>query len=200
MSRFLIVLALAATFLAIACDRGGSSSTPTPSNAENAVVGPAIYPLRLSLRDEDGHAASLDRFRGHPVILSMFYASCPSACPLTMSRIQSIERALPTLDRENLRVLLVSFDAERDTPAVLRKTALAHSLDSRWMLASASAEDARTLAAALGVTYTKLPDGEFSHSSVLVLVDEQGQPLARVEGIESDVSPIVLALTKTHRS
>ena len=200
MSRFLFVLALAATLLGAACDRASSSSSPSPAGVESESVGPAIYPLGLSLVGEDGRSVSLDTFRGHPVIVSMFYASCPSACPLTMSRIQTVERALPSVERENLRVLLVSFDPDRDTPDVLRKTAEAHGVDSRWLLASASTEDARTLAAALGVTYTKLPSGEFSHSSVLVLLDEQGRPLVRVEGVTSDVSPITLALTKRSRS
>ena len=201
MSQFFFVVALVAALFGIACDRGQSSTTSTTASTQTSAIGPAIYALGLSFVGPDGSSVSLDAFRGHPVIVSMFYASCPSACPLTMSRIQSIERALPNAERQNLRVLLVSFDPERDTPDVLRKTAESHGVDSRWLLTSAkNDDDARTLAAALGVTYAKLPNGQFSHSSVLVLLDEEGRPLVRVEGVTSDVAPIVDSLTKNHRS
>ena len=45
----------------------------------------------------------------------------------------------------------------------------------------AQANDVRRIAAVLGVQYKRLDDGEFSHSSALVLLDAQGRVLARSE-------------------
>lgn len=191
-----IVMLLAA--LLAACDRAPAPSPEASSTSET--IGPSIYPLATPLRDQDGHVIALDTFRGHPVIVSMFYASCPSACPLTISRIQAIERELTPAEQADLRVLLVSFDREHDTPAVLREAADSHHVDERWKLTSASTDDARALAAALGVTYTKRPEGGFSHNSVLMLLDRDGRTVARVEGATTDTSAIVHALSARDRS
>ena len=41
----------------------------------------SIYALSASLVDQRGRQVGLDLFRGHPVLISMFYATCPDACP-----------------------------------------------------------------------------------------------------------------------
>ena len=43
--------------------------------------GPSIYELGSTLRDEKGQTRGLDAFRGHPVLVTMFYGSCATACP-----------------------------------------------------------------------------------------------------------------------
>ena len=65
-------------------------------------------------------------------------------------------------------MLLVSIDPERDTPAALRKLADERRIDtSRWTLAHADAAAVRRIAAALSIQYRKLPNGEFSHSTII---------------------------------
>lgn len=182
-----------------ACDR--STAERAQVDAEPAVaLGPSIYPLTLPLRDEHDRAITLDAFRGHPVVLSMFYASCPSACPLTIHRLQALEQELSPADRASLRILLVSFDPEHDTPEVLRHAAQSHGIDDRWDLAAGGDDDVRALAAAMGVTYTKLPEGGFTHNSVLLALDADGRPIARVEGATGDTASIVAALKGRPRS
>ncbi|HEX7030577.1 MAG TPA: SCO family protein, partial [Gammaproteobacteria bacterium] len=71
-------------------------------------------------------------------------------------------------------------DPRRDTPEHLREIALRRGVESeRWILARTSAEGTRPLAAVLGIQYKALPDGEFNHTSVLVLLDADGRELAR---------------------
>ncbi|MGH7284392.1 MAG: SCO family protein [Polyangiaceae bacterium] len=197
MKRIGICCALLALAL-VACDRSrASSGAPSSSDEVAAAIGPSIYPLGLSFRDQDDRTISLDVFRGHRVIVSSFYASCPSACPLTISRIQSVERELGSVDRADLRVLLVSFDPEHDTPPVLRATAESHHLDASWDLTSATESDARTLGAALSIPFTKLPNGGFSHGSSIIVLDEGGRPVARADGPSADLAPLVTSL-KAH--
>ena len=43
----------------------------------------SIYHLDVTMTDQQGTAVSLDAFRGHPVVISMFYATCPNVCPQT---------------------------------------------------------------------------------------------------------------------
>lgn len=135
----------------------------------------SIYHLDVKLTDQYGTAQSLDTFRGHPVVISMFYATCPNVCPVLISTIQMMERKLPADKLAQLRVILVSVDPEIDTPEILNRVAIRHRIDlDRWKLTRASPRDVRKIAALLSVKYRQLPDGEFNHTSVLTLVDNDG--------------------------
>ena len=132
--------------------------------------------MQVALTDQGGKAVKLDLYAGHPVLVTMFYGSCPHVCPMLVSTIQRYERELPEASRGRLRVLLVSLDPERDTPAKLTEVAQRHHADlARWTFARADARDVRRLAAALNILYRQLPDGEFSHSTVITLLDAQGR-------------------------
>lgn len=169
--------------------------SPAPGPRQPAVaLGPSIYDLTVPLTDAAGHQLGLDADRGHPTLISMFYGSCASACPVLVDEIGRTVAALPPSKQADVRVLLVSFDAARDTPARLGELAQLHHLDDRWTLASAGDEDARTLAAVLGIRYRPVPGGQFSHTSVVVALDGEGQPIARLDGL-GDPAPLVAALS-----
>ena len=144
----------------------------------------SIYQLTSRITDQDGGEQRLDTYRGHPVVITMFYGTCPHVCPLLISTIQKMERQLAPEDRARLRVLMVSIDPEKDTPHLLREVADRHHVDDgRWKLTRASPEDVRKIAAVLGIRYRKLPDGEFNHSTVLTLLDRDGVIRARTSRI-----------------
>jgi len=157
---------LAALALTVAC--GAAAAPPTP--------GDSLYQLALPLIDQSGKAVGLDLYAGGPVLVTMFYGSCPHVCPMLIATAQRYERELPEAGRQRLRVLMVSLDPDRDTPAKLGEVAQRHRVDlARWTLARTGADDVRRLAAALGIQYRKLPDGEFSHATVITLLDPQGR-------------------------
>lgn len=72
------------------------------------------------LVDHTGRAVSLGDFRGRAVLLFFGYASCPDVCPLTLARL---DRVLSGMGRaaEDVEVLLVSVDPQRDTPEALSR-------------------------------------------------------------------------------
>lgn len=146
--------------------------------------GDSVYALSASLVDQRGRAVGLDLFRGHPVLISMFYASCPDACPLLIADLQRMERELPPRIKADLRIVLVSLDPERDTPDALQALARARRVDeSRWRLLRAPEDTVRDIAALLGVKYRRLPDGSFNHSSVITLLDPDGAIVVRDDAI-----------------
>jgi protein SCO1/2 len=151
-----------------------SAVARTRTHADTA----SLYDLPVRLRSSDGHTLGLGAQRGHVVLVTMFYATCPAACPVLIEEVRHVVQAAGDPD---VRVVLVSFDAERDTPARLRELAAARHLDARWTLASASETDARMLAAALAIKYRKLGDGSFSHTAAIVALDAEGRPFARVD-------------------
>ncbi|MEW6167062.1 MAG: SCO family protein [Pseudomonadota bacterium] len=157
----------------------------------------SVYQLQMPLRTQAGADAPLDVYRGHPVLISMFYASCGYVCPMLVHSLQRLDQGLDAPARAKLRVLLVSFDAERDTPEVLKETAAKHGVDTtRWTLASAAPEDVRKLAAVLGIRYRKLPDGGFNHATIVTLLDGDGRALARSERPAQPDAELIDALRK----
>ena len=73
-------------------------------------------------------------------------------------------------------------ELSREVREFVKAQAEKRKLDTtRWTLARSEAPAIRKLAAALGIQYRELPDGEFSHASVLVLLDREGRIAARTE-------------------
>lgn len=184
--RMILIGALAAV---VGCGRGDAheSAFTAPKSASYSELpagGASVFDLELELTDQRGRRLSLENFRGRPTVVSMFYADCPYACPTLISDVRRLEEKLDEATREGLRVLLVSFDSERDTPERLGAVARERKLDGeRWTLARASEDHVRELAAVLGFKYRRLSDGGYNHSSAIVLLRSDGTMAARSEGL-----------------
>jgi protein SCO1 len=162
-----------------------------------ALPNDSVYQLPLQLTDQHGKTADWRRHRGQPQVVAMFYTSCQYICPLIVDSGKAVEHALAPAEQEKLGFLLVSMDPGRDTPAALMKVATQRKLDAtRWSLASPRAEDVRGVAGVLGVRYRQLADGEFNHTSALVLLDRDGRIVARTEKIGGAVDPGFLAVVR----
>jgi len=147
----------------------------------------SIYQLHAQLTTQSAATVGLDVYRGSPTLISMFYGSCPAACPMLITAMQVYESHLDPAARARLRVLLVSFDASRDTPQHLDSVATLHHADpKRWTFASASDSDARKIAAVLGISYRRLPNGEFDHSLLITLLDSEGRIVASTTTLVGD--------------
>lgn len=167
MTRFTVgaLLVLLATALASAL---ATAQSPYPPQS--------IYHLDAELIDQSGERHGLDLYRGHPVLITMFYGQCPMACPVLIDTVRAVERAADPQQRAALRVLLVSIDPEHDTPQALHALAQTRRIDlSRWTLAQADEATVRKLAAVLNVQYRRLPDGQYNHASVISVLSPEGE-------------------------
>lgn len=139
----------------------------------------SVHRLDALLTDQDGRDFRLADLRGKPVLVAMFYTSCKYICPLIVDSMRGIDHALDDAGRQGLRVLLVSMDPARDTPQALRAVVDQRGLDTaRWTLARTEADQVRRLAAVLGVRFRALADGEFNHTSSIILLDREGRRVA----------------------
>jgi protein SCO1/2 len=160
----------------------------------------SIYQLQAVLTNQSGVQHGLDVYAGQPVLVTMFYGSCPAACPLLIDTLKAVERAAPPEQRERLRVLLISIDPQRDTPQSLQELARVRHIDvSRWTLARTDAATVRKIAAVLDVQYRQLPNGDFNHASVITLLSPKGEILARSTMLAKADSALLEAEAKSHR-
>ena len=142
----------------------------------------SVYHLQVPVEDHLGQTSGLDLYRGKPVLVTMFYTSCPHVCPMLISTIQFTESELSEQELASLRVLTISIDPERDTPGKLLETMQRHHVDAnRWSMVRSSPGDLRTIAGVLGVRYKKLADGEFNHTTRIILLDREGTQVASTE-------------------
>jgi len=155
----------------------------TAQSSDGSLLPPSsVYHLQASVEDQFGEITALDRYKGQPVLVTMFYTSCPHVCPLLISTIKLTESKLSAEERADLRVLTISIDPERDTPEKLRETLERHSVDnSRWSMTRSQPGDVRTIAGVFGVRYKQLPDGEFNHTTRIILLDRKGVQVASTE-------------------
>jgi protein SCO1 len=150
-----------------------------PSMASAALPGDSVYQLDLPLTNQDGKVSKLADLRGSPVLIAMFYTSCKYVCPLIIDSMLRVDKALTPAERSRLRVVLVSFDPEHDTPEALKAAAELRHLDlARWSLARTDAESVRKLAAVLGVQYREISPGEYNHSAIISVLDKNGRNVA----------------------
>ena len=157
----------------------------------------SVYQLKAPLTAQDGREIGLDVYRGKPVLVTMFYSSCQATCPLIIETLRAVEKKLPPAQLKDLRVLLVSIDPEHDTPEALAATARERRIDTgRWTLARADERTVRQVAAALGVQYRKLPDGQFSHATQVSVLDAQGKIVAQSDRLGSADEKLVAAIAR----
>jgi protein SCO1/2 len=174
------------------------SGSPSPSSTAVAPTPPlpadSVYHYPGELTDQDGGAFTLAARRGRPQLVAMFYTSCRYVCPLIIDSARAVEHALAPEERAGLDVLLVSLDPARDDVAALKRVFERRRLPAdRWTFARTDERSVRALAALLGVRYRALSDGEFNHTSSLVLLDADGRRVATTATLGTVPDPAFVA-------
>ncbi|MEP6679141.1 MAG: SCO family protein [Betaproteobacteria bacterium] len=154
----------------------------------------SVYQARIQLTDARDRPFAWGEKRGQPQLVSMFYTSCAFACPMLVEGAKAITQGLAPDERARLGVTLISLDPKRDTPQVLARTRKERNVDdANWTLARSEPRDVRKIAGLLGIRYRALADGDFNHTTVLVLLDSDGRIVARTEQLGGRPDPEFLA-------
>ncbi len=157
----------------------------------------SLYQVNVPLTDQDGKRSNWQEAVPGPRIVSMFYTRCDYVCPMLFEAIRSLESNLPASNLQQLRVGLVTLDPARDDVSALKTTAAQRGGDpARWRLYRTSDADVRKLAGMLGIQYRRLSDGEFNHSTVMILMDSNGVELARTQNIAKADGAFLKAVQK----
>jgi protein SCO1/2 len=131
----------------------------------------------LTLTAHTGQAFTVHDLEGEPTLVFFGFTHCPDVCPTTLARLAAIKKsaALP-----GLRVLFISVDPGRDTPAVL--AAYVHAFDPSFIGATGDSREISRLAQKFGVALARvnLPGGDYvmDHTAAVFLVDRRAQIVA----------------------
>ncbi|MFJ6528387.1 SCO family protein [Streptomyces longwoodensis] len=119
-------LLAAATLTLSGCGGDDGGSSPVAEVSADATQQSAIVldqPFTkpdLVLTDTQGKKYDLRaETKGRPTLLYFGYTNCPDVCPLTMNNIAVAKKQLPKAEQDRLRVVFVTTDPARDTPAAL---------------------------------------------------------------------------------
>ncbi|MFP6558513.1 SCO family protein [Paraburkholderia sp. B3] len=148
--------------------------------------------LSFSLTDDDGRPVTGVSFRGQTTLVYFGYTHCPDICPETMARLMQVIAKLGPEARA-VRILFVSVDPARDTPAVLHSYIAA--FDSQHALGLTGSDgQIESLARHYRVAYQlekPNPDGSYdvTHSSAVYVFDAQGR--ARLLATDNDAPDVI---------
>lgn len=145
----------------------------------------SLYNVSDHFTDQQGKQMELRNFAGKITVVSMIFTHCNYACPRLTNDVKAIADRLQRMGIDNVNYLLVSFDTKRDHPARLREFAKEHQLEKNWTLLTGDEEAVRQLSVLLNVQYEKTPDGNFSHSNLITVLDQQGRIATQLEGLQA---------------
>ena len=152
------------------CDHGG------PQFKSTDITG-APYGKSLALTGHDGRPRTLADFRGKVVVLFFGYTQCPDVCPTTLAELARVMKSLGA-DADQVQVLFVTVDPERDTPDILSHYVPA--FDPRFLGLYGNLEQTRAVAKEFKVFFEKRPGstpGSYTvdHSAQVYVLDKKGR-------------------------
>jgi protein SCO1 len=132
--------------------------------------------LSFRLTDDQGKTVTPADYRGKVTLLYFGYTHCPDVCPLTLAHLHVVMQQLGKL-ADGVRILFVSVDPQRDTPAVLHDYVAA--FDPHAVGLTGSPADIEALTKRCRAAFSREPgkgdNYDVSHSSGIYVFDTNGK-------------------------
>lgn len=174
---------------------GGAKLTPTTIVPGEPKPGDEIPDFELV--NQDGNRIHLRQYRGQALALTFVYTRCPQPdqCTLMSTNFATIDRELQNQPDvyAKTHLLTISFDADYDTPKVMRSYGASHTgrySDEKfqhWEFATGSAEQIKTIAEFFGMRYfhdTESGQDQVIHSLRTAVIDSNGKLVKLYRGNE----------------
>lgn len=162
-----VCAALGGFWLAHQLDRG------SPHLASGTWLPQAKTVADFHLLDVSGRPFTRQDLSGAPTLVFFGFTHCPDVCPTTLLKLAQVSKSAALA---GLRVLFISVDPQRDTPAVLGL--YVHAFDPSFQGLSGDPQALAALAANFAVAFNRvdLPGGDYTmdHSAVVFLLDARG--------------------------
>lgn len=173
-----VSLVAALACLGVAATAAAATQSATlPSLERVTVLAAPVTIADFKLTDQDGKPRTLHSLRGAPTLVFFGFTHCPEVCPAAMTKLKLLHESGNGALRA-VRVVLVSVDGERDTPAVLKHYLAAFS--PAFIGLTGNPRVVTDIAARFSaVAFKEPPDKtgnyQFFHSSQVFLLDQAGR-------------------------
>ena len=128
----------------------------------------------FALPGSNGSELKLSTYRGKVVLLGFGFTSCAAVCPITLGTLAQVHKKLGAQASE-LQVVYITVDPERDDAPRLKKYLTAFNPT----FVGGTGTDAQLAAVRkdYGIAAEKVagPDGSYTHSSFIYLIDREGR-------------------------
>jgi len=124
------------------------------------------------LTDQDGNKFKLSEYSGKPLLVSFIYTTCPDICnSLVATLVPAFEEIKKGLG-DKLNAIVVGFDAEYDTPEMMKEFGLHHETDFKAVrFGSGDRETIARMIRDFGFYYEELEEGGFKHMGLVSMLD-----------------------------
>nr|WP_290668681.1 SCO family protein [Ardenticatena sp.] len=136
---------------------------------------PGRTPPDVVMESTRGGEMRLSDLRGKYVVLFFGYTHCPDVCPTTMLKLRNMMAQLSPEEAEQVQVVFVSVDPERDT--IERLKGFVESYNPSFIGLRGTPDALAQLATPLGIYYADQSQGEtilFDHTASVLLIDPDG--------------------------
>jgi protein SCO1 len=141
----------------------------------------------FALTERSGRTVTLADLKEKVWVADFFYSTCPGPCPMLGSRLSEVQKEIGDDDR--VRLVSISTDPEKDTPAVLQQYAQRFHAGERWLFLTGPKPAIQELALnGFKLPFAESPAGPepIIHSTRLVLLDQSGMIRGLYEGTDKD--------------
>lgn len=161
----------------------------------------SVYNLDSRWTSQEGESMELHQLKGKVQMVAMVYTSCSYACPRIVADLRRIEEQLAGYRKEDVGIVLVTLDPDRDTPEKLKAYAEKNKLNAkRWLFLTSEETHILELAALLNVKYKKEANNEISHSNIISVLNKEGEVVHQQEGLGVDPDETVKAIVRQLRT
>lgn len=160
----------------------------------------SIYQVDSDWTNQFGNKVNIGNLRGKTQVFTMIFANCSYACPILANDMRRIASELTKEELKDVQFTLISIDPERDTPERLMQFAQDQDLNlAHFQLLTGVRNDIDDLAALTGFRYKKEPDGSFSHSNIITILNKDGEIVHQQVGLNQDITKTVEVI-KNHKT
>ncbi len=145
-----------------------------------AATSGSLYETGWRWTTDTGREVTLDHWRGAPVVVVPFYASCRVRCPITIEKVRSVDAAYHARGL-TASILLITLDPRQDTPERLARFKQSARLPPGWTLLRGDGATTQALSRALGVRATP-EDAHMDHQARIIVLDEEGRIARNLDG------------------
>lgn len=187
----ILLLALAAGLGLLAAQKFFGPAVPAQAwpTTQAVTLFPQARPLPpFSLRQSDGTQLADGELKGHWTLVFLGFTFCPDVCPTTLAELAQAQKTWHSMPESiRPRVLFVSVDPDRDTPAKIGE--YAHAFHADTLAATADLPTLENFAKSLGFVFMKVPGKSFDqnpndysmdHSSNIAVLDPQGRMVGMI--------------------